>query len=243
VSPASASFIVHQYALVTSWPASVGDLVAAQARLGRETPPLWSRGPGAIRIGGCFVCFARGRAGPGAEGDHGWAAAAVVRDTSVHATAVASGTARSGYQPGLLALREGPLLEAAVRALPALPDVLCVNATGRDHPRRAGLALHLGAILGLPTVGVTHRPLMAEGAWPADERGSTSPLLVDGERVGYWLRTRRHTRPLAVTAGWCTDPETAVEVILAASGTTRTPPPLREARRLARTERTRSGRT
>jgi hypothetical protein len=57
---------------------------------------------------------------------------------------------------------EGPLLEAAVRALPAQPDVLLVDATGRDHPRRGGLALHLGAALDLPTVGVTHRPPVAE---------------------------------------------------------------------------------
>ena len=53
-------------------------------------------------------------------------------------------------------MREGPLLEAAVRALEVEPDLLLVNATDRDHPRRAGLALHLGALLDLPTVGVTH---------------------------------------------------------------------------------------
>jgi len=53
----------------------------------------------------------------------------------------------------MLALREGLLLEQAMRALPIAPEVLVVNATGRDHPRRAGLALHLGAVLGLPTVG------------------------------------------------------------------------------------------
>jgi deoxyribonuclease V len=243
VSPASASFIVHEYALVTPWPASVRDVVAAQTRLGREAPPLWSPGRDPASTGGCFVCFARGPAGPGAEGDPGWAAAAVLRDGRVQASAVVSGTAGAGYEPGLLALREGGLLEEAVRALPALPDALCVNATGRDHPRRAGLATHLGAILGLPTVGVTHRTLVAEGAWPPDRRGATSPLLVDGERVGYWVRTRRHTRPLAVSAGWRTDPETAAEIILAATGATRTPAPLREARRLARTERARSGRT
>ena len=74
-----------------------------------------------------------------------------------------SGPAGGPYLPALLALREGPLLEQAVRALPIAPEVLVVNATGRDHPRRAGLALHLGAVLGVPTVGVTTRPLVAEG--------------------------------------------------------------------------------
>jgi deoxyribonuclease V len=64
-----------------------------------------------------------------------------------------SGPAGGPDLSALLAPREGPLLEQAVRALPVAPEVLVVNATGRDHPRRAGLALQLGAVLGLPTVG------------------------------------------------------------------------------------------
>ena len=98
-----------------------------------------------------------------------------------------SGHAGAPYEPGLLALREGALLEAAVRALTKPPDVLLVDATGRDHQRRAGLAFHLGAVLDVPTVGVTHRPLSAEGEWPPDERGARSPLLLEGESVGYWI--------------------------------------------------------
>jgi deoxyribonuclease V len=137
----------------------------------------------------------------------------------------------------LLALREGALLEAAVRALPARPDVLIVDATGRDHPRRAGLALHLGAVLGIPTIGVTHRPLLARGQWPPDVRGAAAPLVLEGELVGHWLRTRSGTRPLAVHAGWRIEPETAVKLVLAQTGQTRTPAPLREARRLARLAR------
>jgi deoxyribonuclease V len=153
------------------------------------------------------------------------------------ATAVATGTAGAGYEPGLLALREGSLLEAALRSLGEEPDVALVDATGRDHPRRAGLAVHLGAVLDLPTAGVTHRPLLAEGVWPRDERGAASPLMIDREVVGYWLRTRPGRRPLAVHAGWRTDPDTAVEVVLAVLGSSRTPEPLRQARRIAREAR------
>ena len=109
-------------------------------------------------------------------------------------------------------------------------------STARDHPRRAGLALQLGAVLDLPTVGVTHRPLIAEGEWPADERGARSLLVLGGERVGYWLRTKARTRPLAVPAAWQTDPDTAAEVVLSASHS-RTPEPLRRARRRAREAR------
>jgi deoxyribonuclease V len=121
------------------------------------------------------------------------------------------------------------------------PDVLLLDATGRDHPRRAGLALHLGIVLDLPTIGVTHRPLVAEGHWPDETgAGAASPLLVDGEAVGVWLRTRPRVRPLAVHPGWRTDAEVASEIVLAAVGRARTPEPLRAARRLARVARARS---
>jgi deoxyribonuclease V len=74
-------------------------------------------------------------------------------DRHLAGTAVVRGKAGGPYQPGLLALREGRLLEAAVRALPGKPQVVIAKATGRDHPRGAGLALHLGAVLDLPSVG------------------------------------------------------------------------------------------
>src|SRR4029453_6711269 len=88
-----------------------------------------------------------------------------------------SGPAGGPYLPTLLALREGPLLEQAVRALAIAPGGLVGHAPAGDHPRRADLALQLGAVLGLPTVGVATRPLVAEGAWPVDQRGATTPLL------------------------------------------------------------------
>jgi len=86
-------------------------------------------------------------------------------------------------------------------------------------------------------VGVTHRPLVASGAWPADEGAATSPLRLGRELVGYWLRTRPGTRPLAIHAAWRTDPDTAVEVVLAATREARTPEPLRLARTAARRAR------
>ena len=134
----------------------------------------------------------------GARGDPGWAGAAVWCEGRVIASAVVRGVAGSPYEPGLLALREGPLLEEAVQALSKRPDVLLINATGRDHPRRFGLALHLGAVLDVPTVGVTHRPLLARGEWPAPPRGSVSSLQLEDELGGAWLRTRSDARPLVI---------------------------------------------
>jgi deoxyribonuclease V len=112
-----------------------------------------------------------------------------------------------------------------------------LDATAADHPRRAGLALHLGAELDIATIGVTHRPLVASGAWPTDERGAMCPLRIGDSVVGCWLRTQPGVRPLAVHPGWRIDLDTAVDVVLSLTSEQRTPEPLRRARQLARRTR------
>jgi deoxyribonuclease V len=221
---------------MATWPATAHELTQLQQALGELTPEHWQPPATLQRIGACFVCFERVH-GAGAAGDRGFAGAVVTHRRQLLAGVSVSGPAGGPYRPALLALREGPLLERAVRALPITPEVLVVNATGRDHPRRAGLALHLGAVLGLPTVGVTTRPLVAQGAWPADHRGATARLLLGGEVVGYRVRTQPGARPVAVHAAWQTDAQAAVQVVLAATRRARTPEPLRRARTLARTRR------
>lgn len=216
------------------------DLEAEQRELAALAPEPWWPGPGPLVVAGAFVAFARGEHGPGRPGDHAHVGAAATRDTTEIARTVVEGGARAAYAPGLLAAREGALLESALQALLAIgvrPDVLLIDATGRDHPRRAGLALHLGAVLGLPSIGVTHRPLRAGGPEPDDVTGAWTELRLDGEVVGRWVRTRRGTRPLAVHAGWRTDPETASDVVLRAVDRFRTPEPLRLARCVAREAR------
>jgi deoxyribonuclease V len=154
---------------------------------------------------------------------------------------VTTGVAGAPYVPGLLALRLGPLLERAVRGLDVQPEVLLVDASGRDHPRRAGLAVHLGAVLGLPSIGVTHRPLVAQGPCPGNRRGATGPLRIGEEVVACWLRTRPGTRAVVVHPGWAIDLATAVEVVTGATPQHRTPGPLRHARQLARNARAHAG--
>jgi deoxyribonuclease V len=210
------------------WPSSIDDLMLAQERLGRERPALW-RPPAQPRVAGCFAVFAGEE--PGAPM---WASAATVDPPE---TATVSGASGAEDRPGLLALRAGPMLEAAVRALREPPDVLLVDATGRDHPRRAGLAVQLGSELGVATIGITYRPLVASGEEPAAERGASAPLRVDGEVVGAWLRIQPRARPIAVHAAWQTDVETALAVVLGIARRVRTPEPLRAARRAARLAR------
>jgi deoxyribonuclease V len=140
-----------------------------------------------------------------------WRFDAAARVGGVFVCGVVVGGRRS-VRAGLLALREGPLFEAAVRALPEQPDALLVDATGRDHPRRAGVALHLGVVLDLPTVA----SLLATGC------------------------VRARGRPLAVHAAWRTDAETAAEFVLSTCRA-RTPEPLRHTRRQAREARAAGG--
>src|SRR5262249_31493334 len=198
-------------------------LIALQGQLATTRPEPWRAPAGRRSVGGCFVCFERGRVGPGAAGDRGWAAATVLVDDQRAGVAVVAGRAAARYGAGLLAMRDGPLLEAAVRRLPVRPDVLLVNATGRDHPRRAGLALHLGARLALPTIGVTSQTLIARGDWPADEPGAVSPLRIDEEIVGCWLRVRRGAGPVAVLPGRLAGVATAAGIRTAAAREAPTP--------------------
>lgn len=220
-----------------SWPADADELIAAQHEVATTSLAPWTPPSEQARIGGCWVCFPRGLTGRGDAGDQAWAAAVSTYGGRVVDENVTTGAAGAPYTPGLLALRMGPLLEQAVRGLAVRPDVVLLDASGRDHPRGAGLALHLGAVLDLPTVGVTHRPLLAKGEWPGDHRGATRPLRIGDAVVGCWVRTRAGTRPLAVHPGWRVDVATAVDVVMTATATRRTPEPLRQARHLARRAR------
>ena len=223
---------------VAPWPETAAELVRVQRELASARPAPWRPSSTRPPVAGCFVCFARGVGGHGQAGERCWAAAALMRaGRELAATAIVRGAAGARYEPGRLALREGPLLERAVRALQPEPEVVIANATGRDHHHGAGLALHLGAALDLPSVGVTDRPLLARGAQPPLERGAMTPLFLKEREVARLPRTRLGARPLVVHAGWRTDLDTAVSVVLASVLTARTPEPLRRARREARRAR------
>lgn len=221
------------------WPNDRAGLETLQDLLAGRSTPLWEV-PSEVTIGGSFVCFGRGGSGPGAAGDPAWGAAVSMRGVAVVAEAIVEGVAGAPYAPGYLAAREGRVLGQAVGSLTQPPDVLLVNATGTDHPRQAGLAVQVGWALDLPTVGVTDRPLSGEGPEPGPDTGDKTPLRIVQEQVGWRLRTRAGARPVVVSAGWRTDLAVALDVVTMAVRRSRTPEPIRVARRLARTARAQS---
>jgi deoxyribonuclease V len=222
------------------WPVDPGVLLAEQQRLAALQPPPWHQEGSVLEVAAAVVTFGRGGHGHGRAAEPAWASAVLLRGSQVVAAGVVEGVAHSPYVPALQAMREGPLLTAAVEILPRRPDVLLLAAAGRDHPRRAGLALHVGAVLAVPSIGVTDRPLLARGEGPGPDRGDTSPLLLDGEEVARWVRTAPAVRPLVAHAAWRTDAHVAAAVLLSSTTTARTPLALREARRLARETRARA---
>jgi deoxyribonuclease V len=132
------------------------------------------------------------------------AAAAVVLDAAtldVVAEATAVGRISFPYVPGLLAFREIPTVLAALDALPCPPGLVVCDGYGLAHPRRFGLASHLGVLTGLPTIGVAKNPFTFTYDDPGPERGASSPLLAGTEEVGRALRTRKTVKPVFISVG------------------------------------------
>jgi deoxyribonuclease V len=187
-----------------------------------------AKSPGPLRrIAGIDVAFTRdGRT---------CIAAAVVWD-SEQRQAIEQRTAtrplKFPYVPGLLSFREAPAVLAALRRLETTPDVLMCDGQGYAHPRRFGLACHVGLIVDLPTVGCGKSRLCGEHRQPGRRRGSKAPLMHDGEIIGIVLRTRDGVRPVYVSIGHRIDLPTEERLVLASAVGYRLPEPTRRADRL-----------
>lgn len=139
---------------------------------------------------------------------------------------------RFPYVPGLLSFRELPGVLAAFRKLTVVPEAVLCDGQGLAHPRRFGLACHLGLWLGLPTVGCAKSRLCGTFDEPERSRGGWTPLLLDDEQVGVVLRTRDGVKPLFVSPGHLCDQASAVRLTLAATTRYRLPEPTRLAHQL-----------
>lgn len=140
---------------------------------------------------------------------------------------------RFPYVPGYLSFREAPALLAALDGLPRLPDLLLCDGHGLAHPRRFGLASHLGVLLDLPSIGVAKSRLVGTHAAVPEARGAWVPLRDSGETIGAVLRTRAGVRPVYVSVGHRVGLETAIEWVLRCAPRYRLPEPLRRAHALA----------
>ncbi len=133
------------------------------------------------------------------------------------------------YLTGLLGFREVPAAAAAWTALPETPDLLLVDGQGLEHPRRCGVATHLGVTLGVPAVGVAKSRLC--GTWPElpEEAGAAVPITDRGEVVGMLLRSRLRAKPIHVSVGHRVSLGTALGWVRATLRGRRLPEPTRRA--------------
>ncbi|BCR05962.1 endonuclease V [Desulfuromonas versatilis] len=146
--------------------------------------------------------------------------------------ASARGRVEFPYVPGFLSFRELPVVIEAFRNLNRVPDAILVDGQGIAHPRRLGVASHLGLWLGLPTVGCAKSRLCGEYEPPGPARGDRQPLQLGGEQVGVVLTTRDRVKPLFISPGHLVDIDTAAQLTLECCGRYRMPEPTRLAHHL-----------
>jgi deoxyribonuclease V len=140
---------------------------------------------------------------------------------------------RFPYVPGLLSFREIPAILAALEQLDPLPDLLLCDGQGRAHPRRFGIACHLGVVTDIPSIGVAKSRLIGTHLEPGPEKGCWTSLMDGDERIGAVLRTRSNVRPLYISSGHQISLETAIDYVLACTPKFRLPETTRRAHSLA----------
>ena len=211
------------------WPKTVEEAEAEQERLRHLVD---REGPGPLHpafVAGLDVAYS--------TDETKLVAAAVVLDTSTLSVvdeAVTAGAPAFPYVPGLFAFREVPGLLASLEDLSVRPELLVCDGHGLAHPRRFGLASHLGVLTWLPSIGVGKTPLLFDGRQLADERGAWSPMTHDGEEVGRVLRTRSGVKPVFVSPGHRMSLDNAVTQVLALTPRFRLPETTRAADHLCR---------
>jgi deoxyribonuclease V len=133
------------------------------------------------------------------------------------------------YVPGLLSFRESPSVLEAWSKLKTEPDAVMFDGQGLAHPRRVGIACHVGLIINRPTFGCAKSVLVGKYEEPAAERGEWTPLVDKGETVGAALRTKTRTQPIFVSPGHLINLAGAIDLTLASDGGYRQPEPTRRA--------------
>lgn len=208
------------------WPRTTREAIALQQQLRRHV--RLGRHPGRVRtVAGADVSYTRGdRRGYGGVAVLSYPDLEPVEEVGVCVEMPFP------YVPGLLSFRELPVLLGAFARLTALPDLVLCDGQGIAHPRRLGIASHLGLWLDRPTVGCAKSRLVGEAPEPGCERGAASALMLEATRVGYVLRTRRDVKPLFVSPGHRVSPAQARDFVLRCTRGYRLPETTRRAHAL-----------
>lgn len=209
------------------WEISPSEAIAIQQRLRGEVVREDRLGP-VRHVAGVDVGFE-------ADGAVARAAVAVLGFPSLELAdhAVFRSPARFPYVPGLLSFREVPAVIGALEKLAVVPDLLLCDGQGIAHPRRFGIASHLGLLCGIPSIGVAKTRLIGEHGPVPEGRGEWAPLLDRGETVGAVLRSRRGVKPLYISIGHRVSLATALGYVMACVTRYRLPETTRQAHRLA----------
>lgn len=175
-------------------------------------------------VAGVDVSFSRGE-------KTGYAAVVVMEYPSFRIEEVSGvkGPLGMPYIPGLLSLREAPLILKALEKLHKEPQVILVDGNGVAHPRGLGIASHLGVLLDKPTVGCAKSRLLGYHGEPGPQKGDWVPWLDNDRLLGAVLRTRRHVKPVYVSVGHRVTLEDAIKLVLESCTRYRIPEPIRAA--------------
>ena len=167
--------------------------------------------------------------------DKAYAAVVVLAlpDLAVVEQAVAERETPFPYVPGLLSVREAPAVLDALEKLSTRPDLLMFDGQGVAHPRRLGIAAHMGVYLGMPSIGCAKSRLTGSYQEPGPVAGDTTPLMAGREQIGVVLRSKPRTNPLFISIGHLIDLPTATSFVLRTLRGYRLPEPTRLADRLA----------
>ncbi len=190
------------------WDLPTGEAIALQAHLADQVIAQTTFDPAAVRtVAGVDVSF---------RGDIARAAAVVLSFPDLEPVdyARAEVPVTFPYVPGLLAFREGPGVLAALDRLTTWPDLFLFDAQGVAHPRRLGLAAHIGVVLDWPSIGCAKSRLCGEHDEPGDTPGDWVPLRDGHEVIGAVVRSRAGVSPLYISVGHRTDLPTAIEFVL-----------------------------
>lgn len=210
-----------------AWDVIVDEAVGIQQRLRAHVVTSDAFGP-IERVAGVDIGFED-------EGQTTRAAVAVLRfpELTLETYTISRRPTSFPYIPGFLSFREVPAALDALAQLDTRPDMLLVDGQGLAHPRRLGVACHLGVLANIPSIGVAKSLLIGRFAPPRDERGAWTPLVDKGEVIGAALHSRVGTKPLFISSGHRISLQSAIDLVMACTTRYRLPETTRWAHKLA----------